>query len=62
MYYARGFIRVPIMPQSARLYTSQLAGVLGKGELQNGARLTLPWLATAAVVGQKLTGSDKGIW
>lgn len=63
VYYARGFIRVPIMPQSARLYTSQLAGVLGKGELQNGVRLSLlPWLATAAVVGQKLTGSDKGIW
>lgn len=63
VYYARGFIRVPIMPQSALLYTSQLAGVLGKGELQNGARLSLlPWLATAAVVGQKLTGSDKGIW
>lgn len=62
-YYARGFIRVPIMPQSARLYTSQLAGVLGKGALHNGARLSLlPWLATAAAVGQKLTGSDKGIW
>ncbi len=63
VYYARGFIRVPILPQSARLYTSQLVGVLGKGELQNGARLSLlPWLATAAVVGQKLTGNDKGIW
>ena len=22
----------------------------------------LPWLASAAVLGQKLTGSDKGIW
>ncbi len=63
VYYARGFIRVPIMPQSAKLYTSQLAGVLSKGELHNGARLSLlPWLATAAAVGQKLTGSDKGIW
>lgn len=62
-FYARGFIRVPIMPQSARLYTSQLAGVFGRGELHNGARLSLlPWLATAAAVGQKLTGSDKGIW
>jgi hypothetical protein len=62
-YYARGFIRVPIMPQSARLYTAQLASVLGKGSLHNGARLSLlPWLATAAAVGQKLTGSDKGIW
>lgn len=62
-FYARGFVRVPIMPQSARLYTSQLADVLGKGELHNSVRLSLlPWLATAAVVGQKLTGSDKGIW
>jgi hypothetical protein len=63
VYYAKSFIRVPIMPHSARLYGSQLAGVLGRGELHNGARLSLlPWLATAAVVGEKLTGSDKGIW
>jgi hypothetical protein len=62
-FYARGFIRVPIMPQSAKLYGSQLAGILKKRELHNGARLSLlPWLATAAAVGQKLTGSDKGIW
>lgn len=63
VYYSRGFIRVPIMPQSAQLYGSQLVGVLRKRELHNGARLSLlPWLATAAVVGQKITGSDKGIW
>lgn len=63
VFYARGFIRVPILPQSAKLYGSQLAGILRKRELHNGARLSLlPWLATAAVVGQKLTGSDKGIW
>ncbi len=63
VYYSRGFIRVPIMPQSAKLYGSQLVGVLRKRELHNGARLSLlPWLATAAVVGQKITGSDKGIW
>lgn len=63
IYYEKRFLRVPIMPQSARLYGTQLAGVLGKGEWHNGVRLSLlPWLATAAVVGQKLTGSDKGIW
>src|ERR1700733_14838996 len=63
IYYSKSFLRVPIMPQSARLYGSQLAGILGRCELNNGARLSLlPWLATAAVVGQKLTGSDKGIW
>ena len=63
VYYARGFIRVPILPQSAKLYGSQLVGVLRNGEIHNGARLSLlPWLATAAVVGMKITGSDKGIW
>jgi hypothetical protein len=63
VYYGNAFLRVPIMPQSAGLYRTQLAGILKKGELQNGARLSLlPWLATAAVLGQKLTGSDKGIW
>jgi hypothetical protein len=63
VYYSKDFLRVPIMPQSASLYGSQLAGMLRKRELQNGARLgLLPLLATAAVVGQKITGSDKGIW
>ena len=63
VYFGRGFIRVPILPQSARLYGSQLTTLLRKRELHNSARLSLlPWLATAAVVGQKITGSDKGIW
>lgn len=61
--YGRGYLRVPIMPQSVRLYGSQLAALLHKRELHSGARLSLlPWLATAAAVGQKITGSDKGIW
>jgi hypothetical protein len=63
VYYGRGFLRVPIMPQSAKLYGSQLAGLMRKRQLKNCARLSLlPWLATAAVVGQRITGSDKGIW
>jgi hypothetical protein len=63
VFYAKEFIRVPIMPQSAKLYGSQLAGLFRKGEMQSGARLSLlPWLATAAAVGMKITGSDKGIW
>ena len=63
VFYSRGFLRVPIMPQSARLYGSQLACVLGRGELEIGARLSLlPWLATAAAAKHRLTGSDKGIW
>jgi len=63
VYFARGFLRVPILPQSAQLYRTQLAGLLRKRELHSSARLgLLPWLATAAAVGQKITGSDKGIW
>ena len=63
VYARRDFLRVPIVPQSARLYRSQLGELMRKRQLSSGARLCLlPWLATAAVVGQKLTGSDKGIW
>jgi hypothetical protein len=63
VHYGNGFLRVPIMPQSAGLYVSQLSGLLRKRELHNSARLSLlPWLATAAVVGQKITGCDKGVW
>jgi hypothetical protein len=45
------------------LYNVQLARLLQKRQLSSGARLgLLPWLATAALIGQKVTGSDKGIW
>lgn len=61
--FNRGFLRVPILPHSAGLYRTQLAGLLRRRELHSSARLgLLPWLATAAAIGQKLTGSDKGIW
>jgi len=57
------FLRVPILPQSVGLYWSQLVGSLRRGEMLASARLgILPWLATSAAIGQKLTGSDKGIW
>ncbi|HEX3435807.1 MAG TPA: hypothetical protein VHT24_03495 [Pseudacidobacterium sp.] len=63
VYFGKDFLRVPIMPQSASLYRLQLVGLLRKKELHGSARLgLLPWLATAAAVGQKITGSDKGIW
>ena len=63
IYFAKDFLRVPILPQSAMLYGKQLAGVLRRRQIHSGARLSLlPWLATAALVGQKITGSDKGIW
>ncbi|HTU49532.1 MAG TPA: hypothetical protein VMF56_03005 [Acidobacteriaceae bacterium] len=63
IFFRKDFLRVPIMPQSASLYGTQLTGLLRKRELHSSARLSLlPWLATAAAVGQKITGSDKDIW
>lgn len=63
VHIGNGFIRVPIMPHSVRLYTIQLTGLLRNLEVESGARLSLlPWLAAAAAVKQKITGSDKGIW
>lgn len=63
VYYDQGFLRVPIMPHSVRLYGSEWVSVLKRGELHNGARLSLlPLLGTAAMAKQRLTGSDKGIW
>jgi hypothetical protein len=63
VFYRRAFLRVPILPQSAKLYGSQLTGLLRRRQIVSTARLSLlPWLATAALVGEKITGSDKGIW
>ena len=63
MYCGGIFLRVPIMPQSVGLYRSQLIGSLRRGEISGSVRLgVLPWLATAAAIGQRITGSDKGIW
>ncbi len=57
------FLRIPIVPHSVSLYASELKNLLLRGELRNSFRLGLmPGLATAAVVEQKLTGTDKGIW
>ncbi len=63
MYVGGLFLRVPIMPQSVQLYRSQIAGLLRRSDLRSTVRLALlPGLATAAAIGHKITGSDKGIW
>ena len=57
------FIRVPIMPQAAELYTSQVTQTAMRGDVPAAFRLSLlPPLASAAAISFKLTGSDKGIW
>lgn len=57
------FIRVPIMPQGAKLYTRQVTKTAMRGDVAATLRLSLlPPLASAAALSYKLTGSDKGIW
>jgi len=57
------FIRVPIMPQGAALYTEQVTRTALRGDVPATFRLQLlPPLAVAAAVAFKLTGSDKGVW
>jgi hypothetical protein len=57
------FIRVPIMPYGAKLYTRQVTETALRGNVPATFRLSLlPPLASVAAVAYKLTGSDKGIW
>lgn len=57
------FIRVPIMPYGARLYTRQVTRTALRGDVPATFRLSLlPPLASVAAVAFRLTGSDKGIW
>jgi hypothetical protein len=63
VYFKRNFLRIPIFPQSAKLYASEWKRLLLNGEFKNTFRLSLlPGLATAAALEMKFTGSDKGIW
>ncbi|HLJ90146.1 MAG TPA: hypothetical protein VKZ53_25270 [Candidatus Angelobacter sp.] len=57
------FLRLPLMPCAARLYTRQLAATAFRGDVTATLRLSLlPPLASAAAVAFKITGSDKGVW
>ncbi len=57
------FLRVPVVPQGASLYTHQLTRTAWRGDVPATFRLSLlPPLASAAAVAYKITGSDKGVW
>ena len=57
------FLRVPVLPQGASLYTHQLTKTACRGDVPATFRLSLlPPLASAAAVAYKITGSDKGVW
>lgn len=57
------FLRVPVMPHGAALYTYQVTQAAMRGDVPGTLRLSLlPYLASAAAVAYKVTGSDKGVW
>lgn len=57
------FLRIPLVPQAARLFLSQVLHAAHQKDLRTVSRLALlPSLAAAALVAYKVTGSDKGIW
>jgi hypothetical protein len=57
------FLRIPVMPDGARLFARQIATTALSGDLAATFRLNLlPPLALAAAVAYRLTGSDKGVW
>lgn len=57
------FLRVPIMPHGASLYTKELKQAALHGHMAAAFRLSLlPPLASVAALAYRVTGSDKGIW
>lgn len=63
MYTRARFLRLPIMPYGARLYTQQITQAAFRGNVPATFRLSLlPPLASAAAVAFRITGSDKGVW
>ncbi|HUI85217.1 MAG TPA: hypothetical protein VL240_13390 [Candidatus Binatia bacterium] len=57
------FLRIPILPNGAELYTRQITHTAMRGDVPATLRLSLlPYLASAAAVAFRITGSDKGIW
>lgn len=63
LYVLRRFLRVPLLPEGAELYTKQVASTALRGDVPATFRLSLlPPLAAAASVAFKITGNDKGIW
>jgi hypothetical protein len=58
-----GFLRLPILREGAELYAAQIAHTALRGDVAATLRLSLlPYLASAAALQYKITGSDKGIW
>jgi hypothetical protein len=63
-FFLRGqYLRLPLLPEAARLYGRQVTSTALGGDLPAAFRLSLlPPLASAAAVAYKFTGSNQGIW
>ncbi|HEX7286295.1 MAG TPA: hypothetical protein VF532_08940 [Candidatus Angelobacter sp.] len=63
IYTRDRFLRIPLVPYGAGLYTRQLTQTAFRGDVPAALRLSLlPPLASAAAVAFRFTGSDKGVW
>jgi hypothetical protein len=63
LFVLRRFLRIPLMPQGASLYTQQITSTALRGDVPATFRLSLlPPLAATAAVAYRITGDDKGIW
>jgi hypothetical protein len=57
------FLRLPIIPQSAQLYSLQMVTTAAKRDFPATFRLSLlPPLASAAKIAVKLIGTEKAVW
>ena len=63
-FFVRGqYLRVPLLPEGARLYGRQITGAVLGGDLPATLRLSLlPPLASVAALAYKFTRSNQGIW
>lgn len=62
VYPNGGFLRVPMFPQAAALYTHQLAKSLGHDAAASLRLTLLPPLAAAAAVKYRVIGSNEEVW
>lgn len=62
LYPHAGFLRLPLFPQAASLYTRQLAKSVRRDAAASLRLSLLPPLAAAAGAKYKLTGSNNGFW
>jgi hypothetical protein len=62
VYPHAGYLRLPLFPQAASLFTRQFARSVRRDTTASMRLSLFPPLAAAAAAKYKITGSDKGVW